>query len=125
MKIGFYGIKMASIALLFIIFGILGFIFGILLDQNLFPQFELEKYKKKTKFEIWIDLALELAIFGILLYIIRNLVGKYILPNLYDNIWDFKWKDQRDVKSAYTFTLTMLYVQYNMKKKLDYLAGRL
>ena len=125
MKIGFYSIKIVSIALLFIIFGILGFICGILLDQNLFPQFELEKYKKKTKFEIWIDLALELAIFGILLYIIRNLVGKYILPNLYDNIWDFKWKDQRDVKSAYTFTLTMLYVQYNMKKKLDYLAGRL
>ena len=103
MKIGFYSIKIVSIALLFIIFGILGFICGILLDQNLFPQFELEKYKKKTKFEIWIDLALELAIFGILLYIIRNLVGKYILPNLYDNIWDFKWKDQRDVKSAYTF----------------------
>ena len=109
-------IKLITIVIIFIVFGILGFAIGIFLDKKLFPQFN----PNKSEFYIWADIVSELAVFGIFLFIARFTLGDYI--NKIVNTSD--WNEQRDIKSSYAFifTLTMLYVQYNLQKKLDYLT---
>ena len=111
-------IKLLTIIIIFIVFGILGFAIGIFLDKKLFPQFN----PNKSKFYIWADIVSELAVFGIFLFIARFTLGDYI--NKIVNTSD--WNEQRDIKSSYAFifTLTMLYVQYNLQKKLDYLIKK-
>ena len=109
-------IKLITIVIIFIVFGILGFAIGIFLDKKLFPQFN----PNKSKFYMWLDIVLELAVFGIFLFIARFTLGDYIYKLVNSN----DWNEQRDIKSTYAFifTLTMLYVQYNLQKKLDYLT---
>ena len=110
--------KLLTIIIIFIVFGILGFAIGIFLDKKLFPQFN----PNKSEFYIWADIVSELAVFGIFLFIARFTLGDYI--NKIVNTSD--WNEQRDIKSSYAFifTLTMLYVQYNLQKKLDYLTKK-
>ena len=109
-------IKLLTIIIIFIVFGILGFIIGIFLDQTLFPKFN----PNKSKTLIWIDIVIELAVFGIFLFIARFTLGDYINKIVNSN----DWNEQRDIKSSYAFifTLTMLYVQYNLQQKLNYLT---
>lgn len=113
------------IFVIFVIFGILGFIIGIYLNQNVFDKYDKSKYNKKNKLLIWLDIALELGMFGIIIFVGRSLFSKFLLPTIYNYINKPDFNEQRDIKStfAFIFALTLLYVQYNMKLKLDYLAG--
>ena len=109
--------KLITIIIIFIVFGILGFFIGIFLDQQLFLKFN----PNKSKIYVWLDIAFELAVFGIFLFIARFTLGDYINKLIDTN----DWNEQRDIKSTYAFifTLTMLYVQYNLRLKIDYLSG--
>ena len=111
-------IKLLTIIIIFIVFGILGFVIGIFLDKKIFPKFD----PNRSEFYTWIDIISELAVFGIFLFIARFTLGDYVTKIV--NTSD--WNEQRDIKSTYAFifTLTMLCVQYNLQKKLDYLTKK-
>jgi len=117
--------KIVIITIIFVIFGLLGFKIGIYLDQNIFDKYEKNKYDNKKKILIWLDIAFELGIFGIIIFLGRSLFSKYLLTYIHNFVNKPDYNEQRDIKStfAFIFALTLLYVQYNMKLKLDYLAG--
>jgi hypothetical protein len=128
MNIKIFIIKLLIISIIFIIFGLLGFIIGIFLDQHIFIKYNVEEYKNKERYLIWLDIALQLMIFGIILFLGRSIFSQYLLP-IFDYFInknnDIITEEKRDIKStfAFIFTLTLLYVQYNLKLKLDHLAG--
>lgn len=124
MEIIVYIKKIVIITIFFVIFGILGFNIGIYLDQNVFNKYDKNKYDNKKKILIWLDIAFELGVFGIIIFLGRSLFSNFLIPSIYNYINKPNFNEQRDIKStfAFIFALTLLYVQYNMKLKLDYLA---
>ena len=125
MNIKLFIIKLLIISIIFLIFGILGFFIGIYLDQHIFDKFDINKYKNKKRYLIWLDIAIELIVFSIVLFLARSIFSQYLLPIFEQLMNNTNFEERRDIKStfAFIFTLTMLYVQYNLKLKLDYLAG--
>ena len=125
MDIKIFLIKMIIITIIFVIFGILGFVIGIFLDNKVFEKYDNIKYRNKKKILIWLDIIFELAIFGIILFVGRTLFSTYLLPSFEHIINNTDFEERRDIKStfAFIFTLTLLYVQYNLRLKLDHLAG--
>ena len=125
MNIKLFLIKMLIIIIIFVIFGILGFIIGIFLDKKIFQKYDTDKYKNKKKIFIWLDIVFELAVFSVILFVGRTLFSTYLLPSFEHLMNNTQFEERRDIKStfAFIFTLTMLYIQYNLKLKLDHLAG--
>jgi hypothetical protein len=122
-EVGLRLTKIAGIAIVFSIYLLIGFYVGVYLDKQVFKKYDEEKYKKRSKWCVFLEVCIEFSTIGVLLYISRNLVEHFLTPLIPINkIFGFNWSNLRELKSGYGFTFMALYFQNNLKKKLDLLA---
>jgi hypothetical protein len=123
------GIKILDISYIFIISALIGYIFARILS-NLFP-FNQESYTPnfKGKFKLAIEILLEFALIGVLIYIGRNLLEK--IPFVFDGakginapkeFKGFQHDKVKEVGDSRIIAFIIIMFQDSLRAKLAYFA---
>ena len=88
------------------------------LYDNFLGKFNKEEADKKSIFRNVLELFGMFWVYGIIIYIIRNIVK--IIPFPLDNVDGFKHNTLKDLRSAGMFTVVFFYFQTHMKEKMQY-----
>lgn len=111
-------VKSLDIAILFGIWTVLGFLIGKELNK-LFPVFIEKKYNKKNYITILLEVWIQFACVGIIVYVIRNIIE--LIPSMFENKYGFTRKRLKELNSTVPLIWIMLYYQDTAKAKLTYL----
>ncbi len=121
------GLKLVDIGYLFMVSSVIGYIFARLLSKIF--KFDKSKYKntKKDKFKLLIDILVEIAIIGIIIYVARQFVQAAPFPfdgwKGIDSPPDFKGynhKALREYSNPYPIAFFIILFQDNLKAKIIY-----
>jgi len=112
-------IKIIDIAYIFSVYAISGFFFSLLLDK-IFPVYNEQKYKTYSKSKIIIEICLQFAAIGIIVYLIKNLFE--LVPFPFEGIYGYEHKKVKELDNAIPLTYTILFFQNSLKDKLLYLS---
>jgi hypothetical protein len=112
-------IKIFDIAYIFSVYALSGFFFSLLLDK-LFPTYKENKYKKYSKGKIIVEICLQFAAIGIIVYLVKNLFE--LVPFPLDGVYGYEHKKVKELDNALPLTYTILYFQNSLKDKLIYLT---
>jgi hypothetical protein len=114
-------IKVIDIAYIFSFYAAAGFFLSLLLEK-IFPKFNESIYKNKSTGKIILDICLQFATIGIIVYITKNLFE--IVPFPLNGIYGFEHKKVKELKDALPLIYTIIYFQYSLRDKLLFLAKR-
>lgn len=121
------GLKLIDIGYIFMISSVIGYIFGRLLSKIF--KFDKTKYKntKLDKFKLFIDILVEIAIIGIIIYLARQFIQVTPFPF---NGWkgldppsDFKGYKHSSLKeysNPYPIAFFIILFQDSLKAKIMY-----
>jgi hypothetical protein len=112
-------IKILDIAYIFSVYAISGFFFSLLLDK-IFPIYNEKKYKTYSKTKIIVEICLQFAAIGIIVYMIKNLFE--LVPFPFEGVYGYEHKKVKELDTALPLTYTILYFQKSLKDKLIYLS---
>lgn len=120
-------LKMLDIGYLFMISSVVGYIFARLLSKIF--KFDKSKYKntKKDKFKLFIQILVEFAIIGIIIYIARQLVQTVPFPfdgwkglDPPSNFIGYKHTSLKEYSNPYPIAFFIILFQDNLKAKILY-----
>ena len=114
-------IKIIDIAYIFSFYAAAGFFLSIFLEK-IFPKFNEKIYGKKRTGSIIIDICLQFATIGVIVYIVKNLFE--LVPFPLDGIYGYEHKKVKELKEALPLIYTIIYFQYTLRDKLLYVAKR-
>lgn len=110
-------IKIVDIGFLTIIYISLAIVCAKLTDIT-FGKFDEEKEKKKTVIQISLELLLTLWLYGVLIYIIRNVVE--LIPFPLNGVGGFDHQRVKELHNPMVFTLVFLLNSDILKKKIAF-----
>jgi hypothetical protein len=114
-------IKIVDIAYIFSFYALAGFFCSLFINK-IFPTYTKEKYSKYSKAKLIVEICLQFASIGVMVYLIKNLFE--LVPFPFDNIYGYKHKSVKELQSALPLIYTILYFQDNLKDKLFTLASK-
>ncbi len=117
------GIKMIDISYVTIIYFIFGYIVALIIEKIL-GKLDIDKEKKKSTFNILLDIAVNFSIIGIFSYVARNLAE--FIPFPLDGINGFAHQRVKELHNvAPVFVFIVMYYQTNLKIKMNYAKDRI
>ena len=114
-------IKVIDIGFLTAIYFILGMVVSAFFD-NLYGPFDEAVEEAKTTFRLWGEIILHLALVGIAVYILRNLVERIPFP--LDGFFGFEHKKVKELSGGIILTFSILN-QSVLRRKIEILYNRL
>ena len=114
-------IKILDISYIFSFYAAAGFFLSIFLDKIL-PKFDEKIYVNKSTSSIIINICIQFAIIGIIVYIVKNLFE--IIPFPLNGIYGYEHKKVKELKDALPLIYTIIYFQYSLRDKLLFVAKR-
>ena len=114
-------IKILDIAYIFSFYAASGF-FLIILLEKIFTKYSEEKYKKYSSAKLLIEICLQFAAIGIIVYIVKNLFE--LVPFPFDGIYGYEHIKVKELTNAMPLIYTILYFQESLKDKLLTLSKR-
>lgn len=111
------GIKLLDIGYINVLYVFIALMFAKLTD-TIMGQFESAMESKKSKFRLTIELILALWMYGIIIYIARNVVG--IMPFPLDGYEGFEHRRVKELGSATAFTFTYVLFSDYIKTKISF-----
>lgn len=114
-------IKVIDIAYIFSFYAASGFFLSILLEK-LFPKFNKSIYEKKSTGKIIIDICLQFATIGIVVYLTKNLFE--LVPFPLDGIYGYEHKKVKELKEALPLIYTIIYFQFSLRDKLLFVGNK-
>ena len=110
-------IKLIDIGFLTVIYTFLAFLFAKITDKTLGP-FDSIKESEKPKWKITIELFILLWIFGLLMYMVRNLVP--LIPFPLDGYQGFAHIKVKELHVPIVFSFLYLLVGQHFRAKIQY-----
>lgn len=110
-------IKLVDIGFITVIYFALGILMAESIDA-LYGKFDEEVEKRKSMLQITIELMFLMWVFGVIVYIVRNLVE--LIPFPLDNISGFDHLQLKELKSAVVFVFILLQFTQHFRQKLQY-----
>ena len=114
-------IKIIDIAYIFSFYAAAGFFLSIILDR-LFPKFSKTIYLKKSTGKIILDICIQFAVIGVIVYIVKNLFE--LVPFPLNGIQGYEHKKVKELKEALPLIYTIIYFQNSLRHKLLFVAKR-
>ena len=112
------GIKVIDIGYITVIYMTLSMCMSYLTDK-IFGKFDEEKEKKKPKWQLILEFVLIVWMYGVLIYVVRNLVELFPFP--LDGLYGFEHRRVKELGGTMVFTFTyMIFTDY-LKSKLLFL----
>lgn len=116
------GIKIIDIGYITVLYILFSMIFAYITDKTM-GKFNKENLKKKSKLRLLIELIFEMWVYGVIIYIARNLVG--VIPFPLDGYHGFEHKRVRELTNPAVFTFTYIFFSDYLKTKLTYVYNHL
>jgi hypothetical protein len=114
-------IKIIDIAYIFSFYAAAGFFLSILLDK-IFPKFVETEYINKSTKKIILNICIQFAVIGIIVYIVKNTFE--LIPFPLNGIYGYEHNKVKELKEALPLIYTILYFQYSLRDKLLFVAKR-
>lgn len=114
-------IKILDIAYIFSFYAAAGFFLSIILEK-IFPKYAEQKYKKYSSAKLLVEICLQFAAIGIIVYIVKNLFE--LVPFPFDGIYGYEHMKVKELTNAMPLIYTILYFQESLKDKLLTLSKR-
>lgn len=114
-------IKMIDIGFLTALYFVLGMIVSALFD-NLYGPFDEAAEEAKSTFRLWGEIILQLALVGIAVYLLRNLVE--MIPFPLDGFFGFEHQNVKELSGGIVLTFSILN-QNVLRRKVEILYNRL
>lgn len=114
-------IKIVDIAYIFSFYALAGFFCSLFINK-IFPMYTKEKYSKYSKGKLIVEICLQFATIGVMVYLIKNLFQ--LVPFPFDGIYGYKHSIVKEIESALPLIYTILYFQDHLKDKLFTLASK-
>ena len=108
-------IKILDIGYITVIYVIFSIISALIID-NIIGKFDEKKESEKPLWQIFFEMFLSIWFYGVLIYLVRNLVE--LLPFPLDGYEGFKHKRVKELGSATVFTLTFFIFCDYLKNKI-------
>tara|TARA_B100002051_G_scaffold246080_1_gene253916 strand:+ start:314 stop:706 length:393 start_codon:yes stop_codon:yes gene_type:complete len=115
-------IKMVDISLLGVYYLFGGIILSLIIDK-LFPVYDEEVYRNKPLLEIFLEICLNISLIMIIVYILRNIVGKIPFP--FDGVAGYDHKRVSEIKGGILIAFAIITFQPKFKNKITLLINRL
>jgi hypothetical protein len=115
-------IKILDIGYITSIYFVLALFVGISIDKLLGP-FDPIKNDKKNTWCIAAELILQIWIFGILIYIARNVVE--IIPSPFNGIYGFEHNRLKELHQAFVFSIILIWNSHYFINKMAFLYKRI
>jgi len=111
------GIKIIDIGYITVLYILFSMIFAYITDK-IMGKFDEKKQQKKSKTQLTIELVCEMWVYGIFIYIVRNLVE--LIPFPLDGYHGFEHKRVKELTTAIPAVFTFTYILFS-----DYLKNKL
>jgi hypothetical protein len=111
-------IKILDIGYITVIYFIIAICLAILTDK-IMGKFDEEKAKKTPRWKLLLEVLLHLWIYGVMTYVVRNLVE--LVPFPLDGYQGFMHKHVKEIGSAWTFGFVYLMFSAYLRDKLTFL----
>jgi hypothetical protein len=109
-------IKIFDVAILTILYFVIGYILSWIINK-MYYNFDETEYH--NKFLVFLEICAQVAILGILIYLIRNFIN--ILPFPFQGIYGYEHKNVKELQSGgVAVAFGVFYAQENIKTKLNY-----
>jgi len=118
MNLAFRLVKMADMGYITLLHFIAGFSVASLLNKHV-EEFNEEKESKKPIIYTVLNIFFYLWISGIVIYILKNLIEH--IPSPFDGLYGFHHMRIKELSDAPILAFTILYYQFNLTRKLEYL----
>ena len=102
------------------------FVFGLLFSwgvDSILGKFDEEDYKELTTFRILIEVLLQLFLIGIIIYILRNIVGAIPFP--FEGVGGYEHRRLKELDGGVVLAFVVIFFQKNLNDKLLYLKDRI
>jgi hypothetical protein len=110
-------IKIIDIGYITVLYIILSLICAIITDKVM-GEFNEKVEEKKPRWQLTLEFILTVWLYGILIYVARNLIE--LVPFPLDNYQGFSHKKVKELGSAMVFTFTFVLFSKYLKEKLDF-----
>lgn len=111
------GIKIIDIGYITVIYIAFSFLFALLTDK-IMRKFNEKKETLKPTWQVTIEVIISVWLYGVLIYIVRNLVEQIPFP--LDGYQGFEHHKVKELGTAMVFTFTYLLFSDYLKSKLSY-----
>lgn len=108
-------IKVCDIGYITVIYFIVGICLSKIFD-TIYGKFNEQKEKIKTMFRQTIELIAMMWVYGIVIYIVKNIIE--LIPSPFDGIYGFEHLRVKEVKNAPVFIFIFLFFQEHFRSKL-------
>lgn len=113
-------IKMLDISLLTILYFLLGYVCSWAINKL---YFEFDPNDSHNKILVILEVCLQIGIIGIIIYIIRNIIG--LIPFPLEGVYGYKHKLVKELYSGgIAISFGVFFAQYNIKEKMDYILNK-
>lgn len=110
-------IKIIDIGYITILYMFMAILFSLFADK-IIGNFNEEYEKKKSIWRLTIEILIILWIYGISIYIVRNLIE--IIPFPLDNFKGFSHQSLREIKAASIYTFMFILLSKTIKSKIEF-----
>ena len=108
-------VKIIDIGYVTAIYFLIG-IFTAKIFDSLYGKYDKEKEKKKSLLQHTLEIVGMMWLFGVIIYIVRNLVE--LIPSPFDGLFGFKHGLLGEMKNASVYTFIFLYFQSYFNDKI-------
>ena len=115
-------VKMIDVGYIFVIYFVCAIGLAMLVDK-IFGTFKPENYNKESNLRITLELLLSIMIFGILCYMMRELIN--IIPYPLNNVEGHAHKDMKELSSPWIFGVVFFFSCSNMSDRVKHFYKRL
>lgn len=116
-------LKCADIAYISIVYFLLAFVLSVSIDRYVMGVFDEVQEAKKSTFRLFAEMAVYAAFYGILVYLVRNLM-EAVLPSPLQGILGFEQRRVKELTNAMIFGLVFILLQLNLRSKMMALYNR-
>jgi len=110
-------IKIFDVAMLTILYFVIGYLFSWIINKM---YYNFDPNDNHIKFVVFLEICGQVAVLGILIYLIRNLMN--ILPFPFQGIYGYEHKKVKELQSGgVAVAFGVFYAQDNIKTKLNYI----
>lgn len=115
------GIKIIDIGYITVLYIMFSIGFAYITDKVM-GKFDEKKHKNKSKARLTVELICEMWIYGVFIYIVRNLVG--LIPFPLDGYQGFEHKRLKELTNPAVFMFTYIFFSDYLKTKLTYFYNK-
>jgi hypothetical protein len=115
------GIKILDIGYITVLYIMFSIGFAYVTDKVM-GKFDEKKQRNKSDVRLTVELICEMWVYGVFIYIVRNLVG--LIPFPLDGYNGFEHRRVKELTNTSVFTFTYIFFSDYLKTKLTYFYNR-